>query len=160
MICQFRFDYNGPKCTKENLELLQSLVREKVRDWNEEKQDMHIYGNYTGDITAVMAAFPGKEIVIITPDLAPTVWEEVLQRLRRIEEKAGRVGSADQGFNGRCSVHVPGLGLLLINETKVMYDICTTALQDELDAGWRILAVCPQPDQRRPDYILGRTKPT
>lgn len=30
----------------------------------------------------------------------------------------------------------------------------------ELDAGWRILAVCPQPDQRRPDYILGRTKPT
>ena len=25
-----------------------------------------------------------------------------------------------------------------------------------ISEGWRILAICPQPNQRRPDYIMGR----
>ena len=60
--------------------------------------------------------------------------------------------------NEKCNVAVAGLGMLTIDEVKCNYDLCTESLQDELDKGWRIIAICVQPDQRRPDYILGRTK--
>ncbi|GBG55172.1 hypothetical protein SPFL3102_03566 [Sporomusaceae bacterium FL31] len=59
-------------------------------------------------------------------------------------------------FNHKCDVHVPGFGLLAINEVTWEEDCCTERLQSKIDQGWRILAICPQPDQRRPDYVLGR----
>ena len=52
-------------------------------------------------------------------------------------------------------VHLPGNELLRIHEVQVQEDCCTDMLQQQLKAGWRIIAVCPQPS-RRPDYILGR----
>lgn len=59
-------------------------------------------------------------------------------------------------FNSKCNVHIGNLGLLSINQLAYANDKCTEELQDLINEGWRILAVCPQPDQRRPDYILGR----
>lgn len=59
--------------------------------------------------------------------------------------------------NERCNVAVSGLGLLTINEVILEQDCCTDKLSERLTEGWRIVAVCVQPDQRRPDYILGRT---
>lgn len=59
-------------------------------------------------------------------------------------------------YNMKVNVAVPGIGLLLIDEVRVMADTCTDSLNEELGKGWRILAICPQPDQRRPDYVLGR----
>lgn len=53
-------------------------------------------------------------------------------------------------------VVLPGLGLLAIKQTTVLYNVCTDVLQVHLDQGWRILAVCPQEGNRRPDYVLGR----
>lgn len=55
-------------------------------------------------------------------------------------------------------ITVPDVGLLRINEVCVVEDACTDILQDYLNEGWRILAVCPPNAARRPDYILGRTK--
>jgi hypothetical protein len=43
-----------------------------------------------------------------------------------------------------------------VNEMCLLEDCCTDALQGYLNEDWRMVAVCPQPDQRRPDYILGR----
>ena len=60
-------------------------------------------------------------------------------------------------FNEKCQQEQPGPNLLNVNETLLMEDACTNALQENLDNGWRIIAVCPQP-QRRPDYVLGRKK--
>lgn len=60
-------------------------------------------------------------------------------------------------FNEKTSSEQPGPSLLNVNETLLMEDACTDALQENLDNGWRIIAVCPQP-QRRPDYILGRRR--
>lgn len=60
-------------------------------------------------------------------------------------------------FNEKTSSEQPGPSLLNVDETLLMEDACTYALQENLDNGWRILAVCPQP-QRRPDYVLGRKK--
>jgi hypothetical protein len=62
-------------------------------------------------------------------------------------------------FNNRCEVHMPGQALATYNETLLLSDSCTDALQDAMDKGWRIIAACPQPDARRPDYILGRFNP-
>lgn len=59
-------------------------------------------------------------------------------------------------MNDRCGQQQPGNALLAIAETKLLENSCTDALQEELAAGWRIIAVQPQPDQRRPDYVLGR----
>jgi len=60
----------------------------------------------------------------------------------------------------RCTVQIsiPHIGLLAMTEVKVCEDYCTDLLQKELDAGWRMIAVCPPNAARRPDYILGRTK--
>lgn len=58
--------------------------------------------------------------------------------------------------NQRCNVAVAGLGLLTIDDVEVREDFCTDELQAKLNEGWRIIAVCVQPDQRRPDYVLGR----
>lgn len=62
-------------------------------------------------------------------------------------------------FNTKCEVHMPGQALATYNETLLLSDSCTDALQDAMDKGWRIIAGCPQPDARRPDYILGRFNP-
>lgn len=60
-------------------------------------------------------------------------------------------------LNERCGTQEqPGAGLFAVTETLLMENACTDALQSRLSDGWRIIAVQPQPDQRRPDYILGR----
>jgi hypothetical protein len=55
-------------------------------------------------------------------------------------------------------ITIPDFALLLINEVTWEDNCCTERLQEKLDDGWRILAVCPPNAQRRPDYILGRKK--
>jgi hypothetical protein len=56
------------------------------------------------------------------------------------------------------NTHIPNVGLLAIDEVIWLENACTELLQEALDTGWRILAVCPPNAQRRPDYILGRSK--
>lgn len=65
----------------------------------------------------------------------------------------------DNNYNTKCEVHIPNISMLMYNELMLSEDVCTDELQAQLNSGWRIIAVCPQPDQRRPDYILGRFNP-
>ena len=55
-------------------------------------------------------------------------------------------------------ISVSGVGLLQIAAIIVEEDACTDGIQDLLDAGWRILAVCPPNDARRPSYVLGHAE--
>ena len=59
-------------------------------------------------------------------------------------------------FNKKLEVHQPNMPLFQYNNYRVLEDCCTESLQDYIDRGWRVVCVCPQPDQRRPDYILGK----
>lgn len=61
-------------------------------------------------------------------------------------------------INHTVNVAIPGFGLMAIDDVTVEYDLCTDTLRGRIEDGWRILAICPQPDQRRPDYVLGRAK--
>lgn len=49
-----------------------------------------------------------------------------------------------------------GPSLFTVDQVRVCEDYCTDSLQAELDVGWRIIAVCPPNDCRRPTYVLGR----
>ena len=81
----------------------------------------------------------------------------VLEKLLLLEEKLNQF-SMTQQFNTKVGVHISDLGLLNVKEVDVLYDCCTDGLQEWLNEGWRILAICPQPDKRRPDYIMGRNE--
>lgn len=101
---------------------------------------------------------------IVASDFDCDLYVDLNARLRAIEQRLSAYTppkSAEEHapqFNAKCHVHVPGLGLLKIDEVSVLEDGCTNELSRWLSDGWQILAVCPQPNQRRPDYILGRTK--
>jgi len=86
-----------------------------------------------------------------------SVGAAVLKLESRLAEMAEKM--PELSYNSKCDVHVPGLGLMILNETMLLEDSCTDQLQTALDNGWRIIAACPQPDSRRPDYILGRYNP-
>lgn len=46
--------------------------------------------------------------------------------------------------------------LTKLTKVEVKEDYCTEDLQRDLDDGWRIVAVCYQKGNRRPDYVLGK----
>lgn len=87
---------------------------------------------------------------------------DISQQLHELASKPIAIsltGGGDTNYNTRCDVHIPNVSMLMYNDLKLLEDICTDELQSALNSGWRIIAACPQPDQRRPDYILGRFNP-
>lgn len=60
-----------------------------------------------------------------------------------------------QKFNELCNVPNYDTSMQLINQVMLLENCCTDQLQKALSDGWRIIAVSPQPNQRRPDYVLG-----
>lgn len=57
-------------------------------------------------------------------------------------------------------VSVANVGLFQIQRVDYLEDACTNELQRWLDKGWRIIAVCPPNDARRPTYIMGHFEKT
>lgn len=85
---------------------------------------------------------------------------DITQQLIELAERPVKLTtSGGDTYNNKCEVHMPGNLMATYNEMLLMSDSCTDELQTQLNAGWRLVAVCPQPDQRRPDYILGRFNP-
>ena len=80
---------------------------------------------------------------------------ELENAINNLSQKINFLSDKQFDFNAKCNVQVPGLGLLRIKTVDYVCDMCTEKLQRRLNEGWRIIAACPQPDQRRPDYILG-----
>jgi len=93
----------------------------------------------------------------------PTV-QNIQLILDKVEEKTKQIDRMidtikQQTLNQKVNVHVGGGLITTYNDLCLKEDSCTDVLQTELNNGWRIIAVCIQPDQRRPDYILGRYNP-
>lgn len=87
---------------------------------------------------------------------------DITQQLIELAEKPVQIAlNSEQGntYNNKCEVHMPGHMLGMYNDILLLEDCCSDQLQSALNSGWRIIAACPQPDQRRPDYILGRFNP-
>lgn len=86
---------------------------------------------------------------------------DITRQLMEWAEKPVKLSAQSAGdtYNNTCEVHMPGHSLSLYNEMLLLEDACTDVLQGSLNSGWRIVAACHQPDQRRPDYIMGRFNP-
>ncbi len=90
----------------------------------------------------------------------------ILDELTELRSLIGRTGRDDTRpglpskeiyeSDGVARAAMPEWMLAHIRKVCVYDDMCTDMLQGMLDGGWVILAICPQPGQRRPDYILGR----
>ena len=83
---------------------------------------------------------------------------DIAGALATMSDKPLKVSGGDQ-YNTHCEVHMPGQALSMYNDILLLEDVCSDALQTSLNNGWRIIAACPQADQRRPDYVLGRYNP-
>ena len=85
---------------------------------------------------------------------------DIAEYLPKLGDKAIPMGAPSHNeYTTLCEVHMPGQALSMYNDMKLLEDSCSDAVQEALNEGWRIIAACPQPDQRRPDYILGRFDP-
>ena len=115
--------------------------------------DSSVIGTADQVLGLIKAGYPAKYEVEKSIEL---VYENQLdseQTVANCLEKT--LGMVEQLFNEKCSSEQPGNLLMQVDETLLLEDACTDALQERLSQGFRILAVCPQP-QRRPDYVLGR----
>ena len=84
---------------------------------------------------------------------------DIGKELSAMAEKQVTFTQPSQEFNDVVNVHISGNQLSTFNDIMLLEDHCTDELATQINKGWRIIAVCPQPDQRRPDYILGRWNP-
>lgn len=84
------------------------------------------------------------------------IGEDLKQWSNKVEHIMTQPGNE---YNTKCEVHMPGQALSMYNDVLLQEDCCTDQLKAILAQGFRIIAACPQPDQRRPDYILGRYNP-
>ncbi|MCA1027008.1 hypothetical protein LCM23_12980 [Cytobacillus kochii] len=119
--------------------------------------------NYIVDLEKFTSTFPQLEFSIKgVPKSVGADHSDMITEMNKIAEKIDEAKNRFEKvveFNQKCDIHVPNLGLMSINKLAFAIDYCTEALQGLLYKGWRIIAVCPQPDQRRPDYILGMHVP-
>lgn len=147
-------------------------------DKNDEITSYYLYTKYTGDINYVSVA--ANNHLVNLAEFAPKckhkffIKESILSEepsigninsiLYQIEEKSSSLNKLvdkikETTFNSKTNVHVGGGLITTYNDLLLKENICTDILQTELNNGWRIIAVCVQPNQRRPDYVLGRFNP-
>lgn len=138
---------------KDTYEALRRILPTLPEDPIAEKFDS--WQTYVADIDVILQYVDNIEIR--RPIRTTSVYHSMLDMADKIVDKFHKIERMnEQLFNRKVEVHVPGNELLKINKVHVLQDACTDEVQRHLDDGWRILAVCPQPDQRRPDYIMGR----
>lgn len=115
------------------------------------------YRAYDADIRKVIPALPPDVGMEIEGSAEPRPLLELADQLEELKDRiAGLANRTTEKYvNGKVDVHVPGNKLLDLDRVFLLDDACTDEVQRRLEGGWRIVAVCPQPDQRRPDYILG-----
>lgn len=96
-------------------------------------------------------------------DKSTAVAIDVSKQLAELADKPMQIAMAPDvsgaNHNHKVNVHMPNHAMAFYNEIMLLEDACSDNLQIHLTNGWRILAACPQPDQRRPDYVLARFNP-
>lgn len=168
-VVDFTFAY-GTKATADQLLKLCEITGKSPSDLaegapdTEGKSTLFYFKTYSGSVEKLLELGLAITISGKTLDCSLTAYHALLgyldsfaEKLNRIETRLAEVKIESQQFNNKVGVHVSNTKLMEITNTMVMEDACTDALGVELRRGWRILAVCVQPDQRRPDYILGHT---
>jgi len=150
MRIRFRFRY-GQDFDVDQTEALTKLVGTPIEVDDDGK--VKSYPIYGADLPKLLSIVLPSTIELEGLDSNSLL--DVSDSLQALGRKIDAIGPV---MNERVNVSVPGFALMEIRELAVWPDACTDHLQDALNEGWHILAICPQPDQRRPDYILGRSR--
>lgn len=159
MIAKFTFRY-GFEPTPGQVEAFNKVITPALTFGDDGK--VKSWELYEGELESVLPLLDANETIQVAgigdPRPLLELRDQLLMRLGDIEARM-RTSTPDSYVNSKVEVHVPGAALLRIDEVELLEDGCTDELNLRLENGWRIVAVCPQPDQRRPDYIMGRQKP-
>lgn len=116
------------------------------------------------DLTVSKVAFEMVAEIAVDDPENPVDLPGAMRKFSRLAQKLISMPGLNEppkpmGFNEVCQVHMPGQAMATFNDVMLLTDSCSDVLQESLAKGWRIIAACPQPDQRRPDYVLGRYNP-
>lgn len=147
--------YDKEEAEKEDIKKI--LVRKST------KVKLNSGKEYLSDVESLIQKFPKLKFKV--RGMIQTSHSQMLNMVEQMKDIESKLTNALSNFNEsiefnqRCDVHIGNIGLLNINQLGYAVDKCTEELQNIISTGWRILAVCPQPDQRRPDYVLGRFNP-
>lgn len=113
------------------------------------------------DCTPEERAKPLKALYLhempMTSDVV-NAWNEIGVNVS-VSRVAGLASNSRDIHSTIYQISVANVGLMQVQSVKVLEDCCTDVLQDELSNGWRILAVCPPNDARRPSYVVGHVQP-
>lgn len=154
MICKISLKYNFfGKCPPELYERLKTVITDLPTEISDDMRAGY-WKMHEADISALAELGIPFEVEERTSPLSTT--NAIIRRLEELKNKIDDYRyEKNQQLNDRVNVHVPDNSLLRIKDVLLLEDGCTNSLNDHLKEGWQIIAVCPQPDQRRPDYILG-----
>lgn len=153
---------DGPYITNSGEIITAYRLVDKVPDSIDVASLVVVSGSHLVDLLkfAPLCKFPYSILECVQPSTAPDILQELLLTVEsKVERLVTTISNANKDFNTKCDVHVGGGLIATFNEICLKEDTCTDLLQTTLAEGWRIIAVCVQPDQRRPDYILGRYNP-
>ena len=159
MLANIEFDYNTRRALTE-------LGRELYKEFQDRFSELKL-DDWAEDKTECPYMYDRTTVIDLTTDGVWLTQYEIPFTLKRFKgayytdsslQYPWRKPEASAPPRVHIQVAIPDLALLSIREVRVLEDACTNELQRELNEGWRILAVCPPNSQRRPDYILGKTR--
>ena len=132
-------------------------------DLPEERPD-HLYSIFShpqrmtaGEVQQLITVLgkEGAKSLVLEPSETNTMFVKTQDTDRRWSY--GESPMPDDFYKAQAvQITIPDMALLMLNKVTNLDNACTDELQQHLEDGWRILAVCPPNAQRRPDYILGR----
>lgn len=128
-------------------DLRERVITMRLPPWAEGNPQPEWY--WYGDTIPIV--IPDDQIILDKYRIRYTV--EKIKNSYAIEHK-----DPVSGLTYNLNFALPNIGLLSIREVTWRDDCCTEELQNLLNDGWRIIAVCPPNGARRPDYILGRMR--
>ena len=103
---------------------------------------------------------PYKQKVLSDTDNIENTMKLIQQSVTLFEKQMeGLKEISSHHYNLKCNSPLADNYLMSVNQTMLLEDCCSDYLQKHLLEGWRIISICNQPNQRRPDYILGKVIP-
>lgn len=159
MRAKFSFNY-GQTLTAEQADALNAAGIQPLLKLDDETGKVPSFGFYEADLEKVLAVLGYDTPIELRGAGEPRPLLDLADAVRAMQSRLDARGADPTTYvNTKVDVHVPGNALLSVDDVMVEEDLCTDELQRLIGVGWRIVAVCPQPNQRRPDYVLGRRLP-
>lgn len=152
LICNIELDYSNSAKLKELEPEDYDRLREAFKSFKfpDTQEEIQSYSSYSG------IEFVSDLSMMTEMGLKPA-----LSRIRGqfSEPHALRIPTdSRQPQPSIVNISIPNNSLFSVRRVIVIEDSCTDNLQSYLKLNWRIVAVCPPNDTRRPDYVLGHVE--